>query len=300
MKYRLFRAAAALTRIVPRPLALAVASGLARLFFRFKRHEAVEVAANLQRMAAFRRQPLGAAEALERAQNVYVSFAKTVTDYFYFGSPARAEMLAAMVEVENIESLARARSAGKGTVVITAHLGCVENGGAIIARHGYKFNVVALPMSDSRLDELFQAQRTGRGMQVIEVGRATRECLRVIQRNEIVALLGDRDFTRNRDTTMFFGTPARLPAGPARLALGTGATIVLGFCVRLPDDRYKLFFYEPIFPDKAKDTVESLNRRIAEHLERAIGGHAEQWHLFNSPWNIERDWSLAQLYAAQG
>ncbi|MBI5685822.1 MAG: lysophospholipid acyltransferase family protein [Verrucomicrobia bacterium] len=299
MKYGLFRAAAAATRMVPRSVAFAVATGLARAYFALKRREAVEVAGNLRRIAAFRGQPLDAAEALRRARSIYISFAKTVADYFYFGSADRGDALAALVEVENIESLARARAAGKGTVVITAHLGSVENGGATIVRHGYKFNVVALQMSDPRLDELFQAQRTGRGMQVVEVGRATRECLRVIQRNEIIALLGDRDFTRNRDATLFFGAPARLPTGPARLALGTGATIVLGFCVRLPDDRYKLFFYDPIFTDKAKDTVETLNRRIAEHLERAIGEHAEQWHLFHSPWDIERDWTLAQAYAAR-
>ncbi|MCX6907922.1 MAG: lysophospholipid acyltransferase family protein [Verrucomicrobia bacterium] len=300
MKYWLFRAAAAATRIVPRAVALAVARWLARVYFALKQEEAAEVAANLQRIAAFRGQPLDAAAALGRVRNIYTSFAKTVADYFYFGSADRADALASIVDVENIESLARAKAVGKGTVVVTAHLGSVENGGAIIVRHGYKFNVGALPMADARLDELFQAQRTGRGMQVIEVGRATRECLRAIQRNEIVALLGDRDFTRNRDATMFFDAPARLPSGPARLALGTGATIVLGFCVRLPDDRYKLFFYDPIFTDKTKDTVVTLNRRIAEQLERAIGDHAEQWHLFHSLWDIERDWSLAQLYAANG
>jgi len=300
MKYLLFRAAAAATRIVPRSVALAVASWLAGAYFALKRREATGVAANLLRIGAFRGEALDAAVALDRARKIYISFAKTVADYFYFGSADRADALAAMVEVQNIESLARARAAGKGTVVVTAHLGSVENGGATIVRHGYKFNVVALPMPDARLDELFQQQRTGRGMQVIEVGRATRECLRAIQRNEIVALLGDRDFTRNRDTTMFFGAPARLPTGPARLALGTGATIVLGFCVRLPDDRYKLFFHDPIFADKTKDTVETLNRRIAEQLERAIGDHAEQWHLFHSPWDVEKDWSLAQVYAAHG
>ncbi|MBI5822003.1 MAG: lysophospholipid acyltransferase family protein [Verrucomicrobia bacterium] len=300
MKYGLFRAAAAITRIVPRAVALTVASWLGRVYFALKQSEAGEVASNLRRIASFRGESLGENAALNRARNIYISFAKTVADYFYFGPASRADALKALVEVENIESLGRARAAGKGTVVVTAHLGCVENGGATIVRHGYKFNVVALPMADPRVDKLFRAQRVGRGMQVIEVGRATRECLRAIQRNEIVALLGDRDFTRNRDTTVFFGAPARLPSGPARLALATGAPLVLGFCVRLPDDRYKLFFYDPIFTDKTKDTVETLNRRIAELVERAIGDHAEQWHLFHSPWNVEKDWSLAQVYTANG
>ena len=300
MKYWLFRAAAAATRLVPRGLAFAVAKGLARAYFAMKRDEAVEVAANLRRIAAFRGEALDAQAAMDRVVGVYISFAKTVADYFHFGAANRADALAAIMEVENIESLAKAQAAGKGTVVVTAHLGSVENGGATIVRHGYKFNVVALPMSDPRQDKLFQAQRTGRGMRVIETGRATRECLRAIQRNEIVALLGDRDFTRNRDSAMFFGAPARLPTGPARLALSTGATIVTGFCVRLPDDRYKLFLDDPIFPDKTKDTTDSLSRRIAEQLERAIGACAGQWHIFHSPWDIERDWSLAQGYAAQG
>ncbi|MCX6900563.1 MAG: lysophospholipid acyltransferase family protein [Verrucomicrobia bacterium] len=300
MKYWLFRAAAAATRIVPRASALAVASWLARAYFALKQEEASEVAANLQRVAAFRGQPLDAAAALDRARNIYISFAKTVADYFYFGSADRADALASLVDVENIEALARARAAGKGTIAVGAHLGSVENGGAAIVRHGYKFNVVALPMADPRMDDLFQRQRRERGMQVIAAGRATRECVRALQRNELIALLGDRDFTRNRDATMFFGAPARLPTGPARLALGTGATLVLGFCVRLPDDRYKLFFYDPIFTDKTKDTVETLSRRIAEGLERAIGDHVEQWHLFHSPWDIERDWLLAQVYAEHG
>ena len=300
MKYWLFRVAAAATRILPRRWVLAAASGLARTSFIAKRHEAVDVADNLRRMAAFRGESLDTQTAMDRVVNVYSSFAKTVADYFYFGSADRAGALAAITEIENMQSLASARAAGKGTVVVTAHLGSVENGGAAIVRHGYKFNVVALPMSDPRLDALFQAQRTGRGMQVIETGRATRECLRALQRNEIVALLGDRDFTRNRDTAMFFGAPARLPAGPARLALSTGAAIVTGFCIRLPDDRYRLFLHDPIFPDKAKDTVDSLTRRIAEQLERAIGAHAGQWHIFYNPWDIERDWSLAQHYVTHG
>ena len=64
MKYWLFRAAAAATRIVPRAAALAVASVLARAYFALKRQEAAEVASNLRRIAAFRGESLDAAAAL--------------------------------------------------------------------------------------------------------------------------------------------------------------------------------------------------------------------------------------------
>jgi KDO2-lipid IV(A) lauroyltransferase len=298
MKYWLFRATAAAVRWVPRRAAYAIARFLAFGYYLFKQAENKIVAGNLLRLAAFRGQPLDAAAARCRARDVYASFAKTIVDYYYFAT--RGEALAAIMEVENIESLARARALGCGTVVVTAHLGCVENGGSTIVRHGYVFNVVALTQADPRMDELFQRQRTDRGMQVIPMGRATRECLRAMQRNEIVALVGDRDFTQHRDTTSFFGAPARLPTGPVRLALAFNAPVVTGFCVRLPGDRFKLFFHDPIFVDKARDTAGALARQIAANLERAIGDHADQWHIFHDPWDVERDLALARRYTQRG
>ena len=302
MKYRLFQLVAALVRLTPRRVAYAVARVIAVILHRLKTGETAKVAANLQRIAAYRGQPISEDAAHSRVREVYFSFAKTIVDYYYFAAAKgpRAERLASLTEIVNMESFARASALGKGTVVVTAHLGIVENGGAAIVRHGYAFNVVALPQADARMDELFQRQRIARGMSVIPMGRATRDCLRAIRRNEMVALLGDRDFSTNRDLTTLFGAPARVPLGPARLALSVGAPIVVGFCVRLPGDRYRLFMYDPIFVDTSKDTIESLTRRVTEYMERAIGESPEQWHVFHNPWDIDEDWTIAQNYVRNG
>jgi len=57
-----------------------------------------------------------------------------------------------------------------------------------------------------------------------------------------------------------------------------------------------LYFGDSINPEKARDTVESLNRQIAERLERAIAAHSDQWHIFHDLWDVDADWRLAQSY----
>ena len=295
MNYWLFRAAALASRIVPRCAAYGVARLLAKLSLVFKRREARAVAANIQRVMAFRGEPADAMAASRLTQRVYFNFAKYIVDYYRY-SEGHDEELSALMEVDNIQALSRGLALGRGVVVVTAHLGNIENGGMTIVHHGYKFTVVALQQPDPRMNELFQRQRKARGMQVIEAGRGARDCLRTLQRNEIVAVVGDRDFSSNRDTTSFFGAPARIPIGFARLALATGAPVLPGFCVRMQGDRYRLFFCDPICVDREKDTVESICRRVVPLIERAIGDHIDQWYCFHNLWNLEEDWALMQRF----
>src|SRR6185436_3634193 len=103
---------------------------------------------------------------------------------------------------------------GKGVITLSAHLGNWELGAAALAQRGYKFNAVALWQPDPRVNALYQSYRTRRQINPIPFGRAARACIKVLRRNEIVALVGDRDYTKGRDTVEFFGSPARLPSGP--------------------------------------------------------------------------------------
>ena len=129
------------------------------------------------------------------------------------------------------------------------------------------------------------------------MGRAARECLTALRCNEIIALVGDRDFSASTTVFDFFGKPARLPAGPAKLALATGAPILPTFMVRIAGDRFRFIVDDPIFVDPAQDTVETVMHRIVRALERVILQHSEQWFLFHNPWDIEQDLALAMATA---
>src|SRR5437867_3005469 len=186
---------------------------------------------------------------------------------------------------------------GKGVIFISAHLGNWELGAAALATSGYKFHAVVLQQPDPKLDRLNQHYRKARQMNPIPFGRAARECLTVLRRNELVAWVADRDYSGSRMTVDLFGSPARLPDGPARLALATGAPILPIFLVRVPGDTFKYIIDEPIWADKNRDSVTDIMRRIAMSLEKVISQYSEQWFLFHNLWDIEEDRALATTAA---
>ncbi|MBI5395601.1 MAG: hypothetical protein HZA91_09930, partial [Verrucomicrobia bacterium] len=167
MSYWFFRLIAAATRVVPRRVLYAACRLLAMVCPLVRRREAGIMAANLQRVAAFSGRPLSAAGARRRVSNVYFSFAKTVTDYFYFG--AHPDELPPLIEVENIGLLDETRARCRGTIIISAHVGSVDNGAALVARHGHVCHIVVITQRDPRQDELFQFQRRARHMRLIPI-----------------------------------------------------------------------------------------------------------------------------------
>jgi KDO2-lipid IV(A) lauroyltransferase len=124
-------------------------------------------------------------------------------------------------------------------------------------------------------------------MNVIPMGHAAKPCLKALRRNELVAVLGDRDFTAARLPVSFFGRPARLPHGPARLAVATGASVVVAGLVRRADDTFTYWHAPPIHPDGMSE--QEVTERIARDLEQFIDRVPTQWFIFYRFWDIEQD-----------
>src|SRR5690606_9552217 len=80
--------------------------------------------------------------------------------------------------------------------------------------------------SDPRLDAMVVGARERAGMRVVKMERLTPSLLRTLKQNGMVALLIDRPMQGEGVAVEFFGEQVRVPAGPARLALSTGAKVV--------------------------------------------------------------------------
>ena len=64
-------------------------------------------------------------------------------------------------------------------------------------------------------------------MRIVSLGpSAGREVMAALKRNDVVCLLCDRDIQRTGVEVEFFGETTTMPAGPATLALRTGAPIL--------------------------------------------------------------------------
>jgi KDO2-lipid IV(A) lauroyltransferase len=85
----------------------------------------------------------------------------------------------------------------------------------------------------------------------------------------------------------FMGRKASVFAGPALLALKTGAPIMFGVTIRQPDFSYKLVI-EVIstsdLPEEEELKIAELSQRHASVLEKYIRQFPEQWFWMHKRW----------------
>jgi KDO2-lipid IV(A) lauroyltransferase len=122
-------------------------------------------------------------------------------------------------------------------------------------------------------------------------GRAPLEVLvDRVRESRIVPLLADRDLTSRGVEVTFFGGRTRMPAGPALLALRTGAPL---FTVSLwyDGDRARGRVDDPLTPPgpgPLDARVRALTQTVADRLAAGIAAHPTDWHMLQRLWLDER------------
>ncbi|HLK46131.1 MAG TPA: hypothetical protein VKT18_09075, partial [Acidimicrobiales bacterium] len=107
-----------------------------------------------------------------------------------------------------------------------------------------------------------------------------------LRRGEVVGLLCDRDLGGDGIEVEFFGEPTRLPAGPAMLALRTGAPL-MPCCVLFEGDHHRGIVCPPIDTsrrDGLRKDVARITQDLADELAALVRRAPEQWHVFQPNW----------------
>jgi len=130
------------------------------------------------------------------ARELYRNFAKYLVDFFRF-SKIDEGYVKKFVRVEGAHHIDAALAKGKGAIMLSAHIGNWELGGFVVAMLGYPLSAVVLPHRNKKIDGFFRTQRLIGKFTPIEIGVSIRECYRILKSNQVLALLGDRDFTKN-------------------------------------------------------------------------------------------------------
>lgn len=282
-EYAVYRTAAWLSRHLPEKLAYWFGLRVADRFYSFNRKGREAVVSNLRKICAARGvEP--AEDALDGlARKVFQYFGKYLIDFFRYAR-LTPDSIRRRISFEHREYLDQILAMKRGALLVTAHLGNWELGGAVLAALGYKVNVVVLPSRLDKLNRMFQRQREQRGVNVIPVGQSAFGIVRCLRNREIVAMLVDRDFTMKDDRIPFFGQPARIPRGPAWMSAKLGVPVLPVFLLRQVDDTFLLRFYPPILPEQ-EGSAEAIRLKIARILEREIGDQPYQWFIFDDFWN---------------
>jgi phosphatidylinositol dimannoside acyltransferase len=287
-----FRAADLLARMLPRPAAYALAERIADADWRRCDAKRIAVERNLRRVCSASGRILTDAECAALSRESYRSFARRFVDVFRIGRMTRSR-IERLVTIEGLGHLDAALACGRGVIAFSAHLGFNELPGPVLAALGYEVSAVYLPLRDPAAEALFARRRSQRFPTTIPLGSAFRPCLEVLRRRGILAIAADVDYSLRTDLVEFFGAPARLPRGPAYLALVSRAPLVPGFVYRRGDGGWFLHFSPPIVPEQGT-TVRDLQERIARALEAGISADLVAWWVFFDFWDVEASLAVSR------
>ncbi len=221
------------------------------------------------------------------ARMLYLNFAKYLVDFFRF-QKMDDEYIKKIVKVDGKENIDMALANGKGVILMAGHIGNWELGGSVVAVMGYPISAVVLPHSSKKIDAFFRKQRLIGRFAPIDIGAAVKECYRVLRSNKVLALLGDRDFTKNGLMLDFFGKSTLFPKGPAAFSYRLGSAIIPTLIVRQPDDTFRMTFEAPIYADQKKPEDEAVleaSKRCAAIIESYVRRYPAQWYVFRDMWN---------------
>jgi KDO2-lipid IV(A) lauroyltransferase len=167
-----------------------------------------------------------------------------------------------------------------GTIFTGMHLGAVEMAGMYAVRTASMR--IAGPMervANPILADYFLRTRGAIGFDLIPIRDASVELLARIRRGEGVALVADRPIGGTGTSVALFGSPARLPAGPAVLAVETGGPMYVLAVLR--DGRGDWVGHIERIEVPAAGGRHERVRATLEHqvaaFERLVGHAPEQW-----------------------
>jgi len=177
-------------------------------------------------------------------------------------------------------------AAGKGTIVTLPHCGNYDHAAAYFCARGAKIVTVAEHLKPEKLFKKFMQYRSDFGMESLPLdGRVIPTLMQRIRSGCVIALAADRDLSRSGIDVTFFGGPARMPAGPALLAIRTGAPLISAYVSYTPTGIH-IDFTRIELPNKASETeqVAALVQKSADLFSEGIAKYPQDWHMMQRIW----------------
>ncbi|MEU4622326.1 phosphatidylinositol mannoside acyltransferase [Actinoplanes sp. NPDC023801] len=218
------------------------------------------------------------------------SYARYWMEAFRLPSQSREQFLDGFFMVpESYQRLKKAVADGRGVVLGLPHAGNWDAAGAWVTSHDWPLITVAERLKPESLYKRFLAYREKLGMHILPLTGGPRPPLDVLaehlEKGWVVPLLGDRDLSRSGVEVTFFGGRTRMPAGPAILAIRTGAPL---YAVDLwfDDERTMARMREVIPPvdGPLDERVKKTTQLLADAYAAGIADHPQDWHMLQKLW----------------
>jgi KDO2-lipid IV(A) lauroyltransferase len=228
--------------------------------------------------------PAGVPSALIRAS--LASYARYWREAFRLPTMDHAALGEQLHEsVAGRDRVADALTAGRGAVLALPHSGNWDMAGVWLAQTHGRFTTVAERLKPESLYRRFVGYRESLGFEVLPLSGGQSPPFELLRQrlrdNRVVCLMAERDLTRSGVQVDFFGEPTRMPAGPARLAIDTGAPLLPVHCW-FSRDAWGFQVYPEL--DCSSGDVAAITAALAEKFEAGIATHPADWHMLQPQW----------------
>ena len=198
------------------------------------------------------------------------------------------------IVIHDEDVFAAALATGRGVVCVLPHMGNWDHAGAWACVKYTTVVTVAERLKPEDLYQKFLDFRRSLGMEVLPLTGGDPPfptLLRRLRAGGLVALLGDRDLTTGGLPVDFFGAEARFPAGPAALAVQTGA-VLLAPTLWTESGRNHVQFHPAIeVPTEGTkpERIQRATQLVADAFGAGIATRPGSWHMLQRLWTDDLD-----------
>jgi phosphatidylinositol dimannoside acyltransferase len=227
------------------------------------------------------------AELRALSREVMRSYARYYLETFRLQIIPDERILSGMhANMEQLDLTLEYMSNGRGVIYALPHMGDFELAGrwVILAGAG-SFTTIAERLKPEAVFQKYLTFRQGLGMEVAPTTGGPHPFGVVAQRlraGKLACIVADRDLSDTGVEVDFFGERALFPAGPAALAVQTGAALMPVGCWFVGEDEWAAHIHDEIaVPAEGdrKQKVAAMTQAMARAFEQEITEHPEDWHM---------------------
>ena len=175
----------------------------------------------------------------------------------------------------------------EGCIIALPHAGNWDHAAAYFCSTGIPLTAVVEKLKPEAIFKKFLAYRQSIGIEAISHREKTIPILiERLNQGKLIALVADRDMSRNGIEVNFLGGIAKMPAGPAILAIKTGSPLVTAY-IRYLNKGIEITFDETIkLPviGSEEEQIKIVTQSMSDNFAKRIKDSPVDWHMLQRIW----------------
>jgi KDO2-lipid IV(A) lauroyltransferase len=180
----------------------------------------------------------------------------------------------------------------QGCLVVLPHAGNWDHAAAYFCSTGINLTTVAEKLKPEQIFLKFLAYRESIGIEVLHTEeKVMPTLLNRLTSGKLVALVADRDLSKNGIEVNFFDGVAKMPSGPARLILDSKSAFISAFITYTKQGIHIEFQNIGPIPTEGsiEEKVQQLTQLMADNFATGIKSSTVNWHMLQRIWVDEKN-----------